>query len=91
MLHMIRARCVAHDLHMLAPGPFEHTCCRQLTAQRGDCKKSQIALLNEIIFIIIIIIIIIIITTCLKTEPMLLKALLTEGVRAMERVVEPEE
>ena len=54
---MISARCVAHDLHKIAPGPLERTCWRRFAAQWGDCTKSQIAPLNAITIIIIIIII----------------------------------
>ena len=53
-LHVISARCVARDLHTIAPGPLEHTCWRQFAALWGDCKKSRIAPLNVIIIIIII-------------------------------------
>ena len=51
-LHMIGARWVAHDFHRIVPCPLEHTCRRQFTVQRGDCKKSQTASLNAIIIII---------------------------------------
>ena len=70
-LHVISARCVARNLHTVAPGPLKRspTCRRQFAALRGDCKKSPIAPLNVIIINIninininIIIIIIIIIT-----------------------------
>ena len=54
MLHVISARCVACDLHMIAPGPLERTCWRRFTAQWGDCKKSPIAPLNVIIIIVIV-------------------------------------
>ena len=53
MLHVISARCVACDLHMIAPGPLECTCWRCFAAQWGDCKKSQIASVSAIIIIII--------------------------------------
>ena len=53
-LHVISARCVARDLHTVAPGPLEHTCWRQFAALWGDCTKSRIAPLNAIIIIIII-------------------------------------
>ena len=53
MLHVISARCVARNLHTIAPGPLEHACWRQFAALWGDCKKSRIALLNAIIIIII--------------------------------------
>ena len=53
---MISTRCVARDLHTVAPGPLERTCWRQFAALWGDCKKSRIAPLNAIIIIIIIII-----------------------------------
>ena len=39
MLHVISAQCVAHDLHMIAPGPLERTCWRRFAAQWRDCKK----------------------------------------------------
>ena len=54
MLHMISARCVAHDLHTIAPWPLERTCWRQFTVQWGDCKKSQTPPLNVIITIIML-------------------------------------
>ena len=54
MLHVKSARCVARDLHKIAPGPLERACWRQFAALRGDCKKSRIAPLNAIIIIIII-------------------------------------
>ena len=57
-LHVISVRCVARDLHTIAPGPLERTCWRQFAALWGDCKKSRIVPLNAIIIIIIIIIII---------------------------------
>ena len=44
MLHMISAQCVARDLHMIASGPFEHMCWRQISAQRGDCKHLKLRL-----------------------------------------------
>ena len=50
-LHVISARCVARDLHTVAPGPLERTCWRQFAALWGDCKKSRIAPLNAIIII----------------------------------------
>ena len=31
-LHVISARCVARDLHTVAPGPLERTCWRQFAA-----------------------------------------------------------
>ena len=52
-LHMISARCVAPDLHTIAPGPLERACWRQFASLWGDCKKSRIAPLNAIIIIII--------------------------------------
>ena len=55
MLHVLSARCVARDLHTIAPGPLERTCWRRFAAQWGDCQKSRIAPLNAIIIIIIII------------------------------------
>ena len=51
---MISARCVAPDLHTVAPGPLERTCWRRFAALWRDCKKSRIAPLNAIIIIIII-------------------------------------
>ena len=51
---MISARCVACDLHTIAPGLLERVCWRQLAAQGGDCEKSRIAPVNAIIIIIII-------------------------------------
>ena len=50
-LHVISARCVARDLHAIAPRPLESTCWRQLMVLWGDCKKSRIAPLNAIIII----------------------------------------
>ena len=50
-LHVISARCVARDLHTIAPGPLERTCWRQFAALWGDCKKSRITPLNAIIII----------------------------------------
>ena len=58
---MINARCVAHDLRMIAPGPLERMCWRQFVAQLGDCKNSQFAPCSVIIIIVIVVIIIIII------------------------------
>ena len=52
MLHVISARCVARDLHTIAPGPLERRSWRRFAALRGDCKKYQIAPLNAIIIII---------------------------------------
>ena len=54
-LHVISARCVARDLHTVAPGPLERTCWRQFAALWRDCKKSRIAPLNAIIINIIIV------------------------------------
>ena len=54
MLHVISARCVARDLHTIAPGPLERTCWRRFGAQRGDCQKSRFEPFNAIIIIIII-------------------------------------
>ena len=51
MLHMICARCVACDLHMIAPRPLERMCWRRFTAQLGDYKKSRTVPLNAIIII----------------------------------------
>ena len=65
---MISVRCVARDLHTIAPGSHERTCWRQFAALWGDWKKSQIASLNAIIIIIIIINIIIIIIIIIKKE-----------------------
>ena len=48
MLHVVGSRCVACDLHTIAPRPLEHTCWRWFMAQ-WDCKKSQILPLNAII------------------------------------------
>ena len=64
MLHVMSARCVARDLHTIAPGPLESRCWREFATQWGDCQKSRIAHcqksrfapLNAIIIIIIIII-----------------------------------
>ena len=36
---MISARCVASDLHTIAPGPLERTCRRKFAALWGYCKK----------------------------------------------------
>ena len=57
MLHVISARCVARDLHMIAPRPLERMNWRRIAAQWGDSIKSRIAPLKSIIIIIIIIII----------------------------------
>ena len=54
MLHVISARCVARDLHMIAPSPLERTWWRQFATQWGECKKPRIAPLNAIIIIIIV-------------------------------------
>ena len=51
-LHVISARCVARDLHTIAPGPLERTCWRQFAALWGDGNKSRIAPLNAIIIIL---------------------------------------
>ena len=37
---MISARCVALDLHTIAPTPLECTCWRWFAVQWGDCQKS---------------------------------------------------
>ena len=55
-LHVKSARCVACDLHTIAPRSLERTCWRQFAAQREDCKKSWTVPLNAITIIIIIII-----------------------------------
>ena len=39
MLHVIRALCVASEMHMIVPWPLEPMCWRQLVAQWGDYKK----------------------------------------------------
>ena len=49
-LHVISARCVAHYLHTIAPGPLERACWRQFAALWGYCKKSRIAPLSAIFF-----------------------------------------
>ena len=54
MLHVIGARCAAHDFHTIMPRPLESTCWREFMAQQGDCKKSRTAPLNVIIIIIIL-------------------------------------
>ena len=54
MLHVISARCVARDLHTIAPGPHEPACWRQFAVPLGDCKKSRRAPLNAIILYYII-------------------------------------
>ena len=54
MLHMISAKCVAHDLDTIAPEPLERMCWRRFMAQWEDCKKSRIAPFNAIIIIIIL-------------------------------------
>ena len=56
---MISARCVARDLHTVAPRPLERTCWRLSAAEWGDCKQFWIAPLNAIIIIFIIIILMI--------------------------------
>ena len=40
MLHVICARCVAGDLHTIAPEPLECMCWRPFAVQWGDCKKK---------------------------------------------------
>ena len=52
--HVISAWCVARDLHTTAPRPLQGTCWRQVAAQWGDCKKSQIAPFSVINIIILI-------------------------------------
>ena len=64
MLHVISARCVARDLHMIAPGTLERMCWTQFVAPWGGCEKSQIALSNAIIIIIIIVFIIMHVCVC---------------------------
>ena len=41
MLYVVSALCAARDLHMIAPGPLERACWRQLAAQWGYCKKKK--------------------------------------------------
>ena len=53
MLHMISARCVARDLHTIAPRPHDCTFWKQFAAQRGDCKKSRIAPLSAILLLLL--------------------------------------
>ena len=62
MEHKISIRCVAHDLHTIAPWPLELMCWtwRQFAVQWEDCKGSQIAPFNAIIIITIIISIIVV-------------------------------
>ena len=43
MLHVISARCVAHDWTQLRPGPLERTCRGQFAAQ-WDCKNLELRL-----------------------------------------------
>ena len=38
------ARCVAHDLHTIAPRPLKRTWWRQFAAQWGDCKTIDLHL-----------------------------------------------
>ena len=72
MLLVMSARCVARDLHTIAPRPLEHACWREFAAQWGDCKKSRIVLFNvNIIIIIVFVIIVIIIITCSCLAPVL--------------------
>ena len=54
MLHVTSARCVACDLHRIAPWPLERMCWGQFVVQWGDRKKSEIAPLNAIIYISLI-------------------------------------
>ena len=35
---------LAHDLHMIGPGPLEHRCWTQFAAQWGDCKNLELFL-----------------------------------------------
>ena len=53
-LHVISARCVARDLHTVAPGPLERACWRQFAALWGNSKKSPNAPLNAIIIILLL-------------------------------------
>ena len=71
MLYAISARCVARDLHKIAPGPFERTCLETVRDAVRRLYKSRIAPFNVIIITTTIIIIIIITfasTECFKQE-----------------------
>ena len=68
MMHVISARCVARDLHTIAPGPLKRMCWRQFAAQSGDCKKSRIAPWSAIIILLLIF------DRDLNTEPSALEA-----------------
>ena len=41
MLHVTRARCVAHDLQTIVPCPLERTCWRQFAAQWGGVENLE--------------------------------------------------
>ena len=43
-LHRISSRCVACDLQTIVPWPFECTCWRQFTAQRGGSRNLKLCL-----------------------------------------------
>ena len=54
MLHVISARCVARDLHTIAPWPLECTCCRQFVVQ----LLSFFAIIVVIVLVVVIIIVV---------------------------------
>ena len=39
IMHVINARCVAHDLQTIMPGPLKRMFWRQFVTQWGDCKN----------------------------------------------------
>ena len=44
MLHVISARCVARDLHTVAPWPLQRTYWRQFAVQWGYCENLKLRL-----------------------------------------------
>ena len=50
LLHVIGARCVARDLHTIAPGLLECTCWRQFAAQWGDCQEWWLSKISNCAF-----------------------------------------
>ena len=58
MLHMISARCVAHDLHTTALEPLDHTCWRQFAAQWLDRIKFQIAISVRLLTLLLLLVLV---------------------------------
>ena len=52
MLHMMTARCVARDLHTIAPWPLERTCWRWFMAQWGDHKNLELCLSMQVVVVV---------------------------------------